>query len=699
MTDGKPGRAVFARRRSFTGGAKSCVWWTVVALLVALLEGATVAAAHPASLPVLVRANSSRRADSLTVKVGVWSAPQAKCQLAVAINRHTASFPAMIANTRGRLVVAWEVLAGAPSGRWLFGVSCRTAQRSGQGTAHALVLGGSGKDNGQLVTSSSSQVVWGELAAPRIRVGRDSYASSCSADICFADDSLWRAAGESTWYAAGRRPDLKGIVDGKAGDWLKQARGLFPEGTTPVLGAIAVWLPNTGGASSAGHVAYVVGVSGPRVLVDDSNWGEPGLRVHRHWVPATSISGYIYGGPAGNGPDSGSGTLPTAAGVPSVPSPGIAPQAPRGSGANPPVESPPVEPPPVEPPPVEPPPVEPLDATLPPTPTEAQPESLQNILPQARQIMAQSGTVWSKAAAVRNLVRASLSGVDCGVMATAFWSVGSIVGLPLRLVDSSANGQNGFDTHSTVEVWLAGLGRWAISDPTFNGYWTAGPEGPPVSAEFMQSAVRTGTNNAPYWHGANTPNSILPSQYYVDPTYLYRYIDFLAFVPGVGSAFMVNSAAEAFSTPYVFVPKTSIDFESLPPGTPTGVTVYQRAEAPSSAGASDFTLPPRYANALVYEGQVTVGSDGRVALPVTDPGPATVVSVDTDAGNWQIEVGGGTVYDLDAYPEARVSPIIHLGAPVYLVMTGAVPGPVTVRIWTVNDFPSSREVTSQWDGG
>jgi len=663
----------------------------VLALLMIVLQDAAVVAAHLplAPMPVVVRANVMGSADSPTVKIAIRSTASAMCRLAVDVDKRNVSFPAMIADARGRLEVTWQVPAGAPSGHWAFEVSCTQGRQAGRGSDHAGVLVRGVKDAGQLVVNSSSQVVLGELAAHRIRVGRDSYASSCSADVCFADDALWQAAGESAWYAVGRRPDLDRIVDDNAGSWLKKARDRVPEGTTPVLGAIAVWLPNTGGASSTGHVAYVAGVSDARVLVEDSNWGEPALRVHTHWVPASGISGYIYGGPAGHGPGSSSGTPSLAAGVPSVPGPGIAPQAPPGPGANRPVEQLPVEQLPVEP----------LDATLPPTPTGPIPESLESILPQAQQIMAQSGTIWSKAAAVRDLVRASLSDEnDCGVMATAFWSVGSIVGLPLRLVDTSANGQNNFDTHSTVEVWLAGLGRWAISDPTFNGYWTAGLEGPPVGTEFMQSAVRTGTNNTLYWHGAGTPNSILPSQYYVDPTYLYRYIDFLAFVPGVGSAFMVNSAAEAFSTPYVFVPKTSIDFESLPPGTPTGVTVYQRAEAPSSAGASDFTLPPRYANALVYEGQVTVGSDGRVALPVTDPGPATVVSVDRDAGNWQIEVGGGTVYDLNAYPEARVSPIIHLGAPVYLVMTGAVPGPVTVRIWIVNDFPSSREVTSQWDG-
>jgi hypothetical protein len=326
------------------------------------------------------------------------------------------------------------------------------------------------------------------------------------------------------------------------------------------------------------------------------------------------------------------------------------------------------------------------------------PESLTSILPQARQLMTQAGTVWSKAAAVRNLVRASLSGVDCGVMATAFWSVGSVVGLPLRLVDSSANGQNRFDTHSTVEVWLAGLGRWAISDPTFNGYWTAGPEGPPVSAEFMQSAVRAGTNNALYWHGANTPGSILPSQYYIDPTYLYFYTEFLGFVPDLGSTFIVESEADAFSAPDVLVPTTTTHFESLPPNAETAVTVYQRTEGPSSAGAREFTLPPRYAGALVYERQVTVGSDGRAALPPTEQALATVVSVDTNSGHWQIEIGGGTTYNLDAYPEARVSPAIFFVPPAYLVADGAVSGLVRVRTWTVKGFPSSRELTSQWDG-
>jgi surface antigen len=740
---GMPGRLIRQRMAAATRSradyprwmAASCICVAVL-LLGAMLGCAAVAAARPLPLLVLVRASFSDRGGSPVVNVAIRSAGGAECQLTTAVDKRSVSFPGMIVDARGRLAVSWQLPAGAPGGVWVFDVSCARGQRRGRGGDYATVLLKGKTSTGRLVANSSSQVVRGDLSAAGIRVRADSYASSCNAELCFADDSLWRAAGESTWYAMGRRPDLAGIVNAHAGDWLGEARGREPEGRVPIVGAVAVWLPNTGAASSDGHVAYVAGISGDRVLVEDSNWGEPVLRVHRHLVPAAWISGYIYGGAAGGAPNAGVSAPPPpavspplqAVSAPSGASPGSPPPpmaslAPGLSVPSPPAESAPgggsPPPPPGEGPsgpgsgnppegqggsggnpPVEPSPVELLEATSPPTPTAPIPESLTSILPRAQQIMAQSGTVWSKAAAVRNLVRASLSEQnDCGVMAAAFWSVGSIVGLPLRIVNSSANGQNPFDTHATVEVWLAGLGRWAISDPTFNGYWTAGPEGPPVSAEFMQKAMRTGTSNTLYWHGAGTPNSILPSQYYVDPTTLYSYIDFLAFTPSLGSTFMVDSEADAFSAPDVLVPTMITNFESLPPSAKTSVAVYQRTEAPSSAGARDFTLPPSYAGALVYEGQVTVGSDGRVPLPLTEQALAVVVSVDTNSGHWQIEVGGGATYNLDAYPQARVSPMIFFVPPVYLVAGGAVSGPVKVRIWTVKDFPSNREVTSQWDGG
>jgi surface antigen len=721
--DQRPRHVVLARRRPFSGlagpSAISCMRFIVLVLLVVLLAGASVATARPVPIPVLVRANLSNRRGTTTVRVAIRSVASSTCQLTVSVDKRSVSFPAMIADPSGSVVVTWQVPAHAPSGHWVFDVSCTKGKRAGRGNDRAAVLARGGKGAGHLVASSSSQLIQGDLAANGVRVLADSYARSCSADVCFADDPLWRMAGQSTWYAAGRRPDLDGIVNGNAGDWPKEARGRIPEGVSPAVGAIAVWLPDSGGASSAGHVAYVAGVSGVRVLVEDSNWGEPSLLVHRHWVPAASISDYIYEEHAGAGPSTSASTLtfasaeaPNSPSLDTPPPPNADGRGDPGPGDPPestsPEDSPPTfnpaevsgapEEPPSESKPS--PPSNSVEATLPPPPTMPQPESLESILPQAQQIMAQSGTVWSRAAAVRNLVRASMSHQnDCAVMAMAFWSVGSIVGLPLRIVDSSANGQNTFDTHSTVEVWLAGPGRWAISDPTFNGYWTAGPEGPPVSAEFMQRALLADASNILYWHGAGTPNSISPSQYYVDPTYLYRYIDFRSYVPSLGVGFMVNSEVEAFSAPNVFVPTTTTDFESLPPNAQTPVAAYKRTETPSSAGASGFTLPPSYADALVYEGQVTVGPDRRVPIPLAEQSSATVMSVDTGSGHWQMEIGGRTTYNLDPYPKARVSPIVFFRSPVDLVTSEPVSQPLNVRVWTVRDFPPSHEVTSQWDGG
>jgi surface antigen len=130
--------------------------------------------------------------------------------------------------------------------------------------------------------------------------------AACDAQgLCFVADPF--PAGQCTWYAAGRRPDLLGVLAGNAGSWLAAARGRVPEGWFPVVGALAVWLPHHAGAGADGHVAYVAAVSPDgNILVDDSNWAptpsSPRLEVHEHWVPAIAPSGFIYGGPAGSGP-------------------------------------------------------------------------------------------------------------------------------------------------------------------------------------------------------------------------------------------------------------------------------------------------------------------------------------------------------------------------------------------------------------
>jgi surface antigen len=192
-------------------------------------------------------------------------------------------------------------------------------------------------------------------ARPVNGVGSGS-SSSCAKGVCFSGDPFYLYAGQCTWYAAGRRSDLDGIVHGNAGDWLNEARGRAPEGTTPVVGAIAVWLPDTGGAYGAGHVAYVAGVSGGSVTVQDFNWGSPGESYHQHVVSTSSISGYIYGGPAGSGPAS-------------PPTPPPAPPPPSSASTNPPAPAAPVSGPASGQVPTEPVSTQPVASSPPPAPT------------------------------------------------------------------------------------------------------------------------------------------------------------------------------------------------------------------------------------------------------------------------------------------------------------------------------------------
>jgi surface antigen len=72
-----------------------------------------------------------------------------------------------------------------------------------------------------------------------------------------------------------------------------------------VVGAIAV---QTSG--EWGHVAYVEGVSGSNIIVDDSNYRDDLTVRYLHLIPESDFAGYIYGGPAGNGPGSSAGNGP-----------------------------------------------------------------------------------------------------------------------------------------------------------------------------------------------------------------------------------------------------------------------------------------------------------------------------------------------------------------------------------------------------
>ena len=88
---------------------------------------------------------------------------------------------------------------------------------------------------------------------------------------------------------------------GNAGQWLSSgAAAGHLTGTTPQVGAVAVW---TSGAGGYGHVAVVTAVDGDNIQVMEANYGgsaeqadSRGVGNYRGWFSASQsgISGYIY---------------------------------------------------------------------------------------------------------------------------------------------------------------------------------------------------------------------------------------------------------------------------------------------------------------------------------------------------------------------------------------------------------------------
>ncbi len=276
--------------------------WTSVgrlaALALALLIGAAGigpagADAGAPPFPVALSVTAVSRGSVNHVTVLVRTIGNTRCALVVSSGRIAKRFPGAVTDRAGVARWRWPSAGIASDVPWRFTATCRRGTASSTRWMTAELGFPSG--GGALVRSSSSAV-----NAP---------GSSCDVQgVCFAEDLF--PVGQCTWYAAGRRPDLRGIVHGNAGTWLEDARGRVTEGWSPVVGALAVWRPYQGGTGEAGHVAYVAAVSEEgKILIDDSNWTptptSPHLQVHEHWVPLSSPSapsGYIYGGPAGTGP-------------------------------------------------------------------------------------------------------------------------------------------------------------------------------------------------------------------------------------------------------------------------------------------------------------------------------------------------------------------------------------------------------------
>lgn len=145
-----------------------------------------------------------------------------------------------------------------------------------------------------VVTSSQSQVV--EQSTPVSTSSNSSSSSSSSSSSAASNNARYNASsypvGECTW---GVKSQLSwvGPYWGNANQWVASARAEgFSVGTTPQVGAVAVW-----GGGAYGHVAVVTAVeSSTNIQVSESNYmGRRYIGNHRGWFnPTTTSEGTVY---------------------------------------------------------------------------------------------------------------------------------------------------------------------------------------------------------------------------------------------------------------------------------------------------------------------------------------------------------------------------------------------------------------------
>src|SRR4051794_8839747 len=276
-----------------------------VVLVLACLTGLVPTARAARPLALSPASTTTRQGLTLAVRAG----RSATCRLSVAAGGRRAVFPALRTDVKGRGAVRWQPPRNAPRGAWRFVSTCTRRGRKVVRRSRARVSIRGSRGTAPLVARSSTEVLRGHFRSTGVRGGSSCAPLRGGKPVCFASNPFFRQAGEATWYASGRRPDLAGIVRGPPARWLAQARARLPVGATPVVGAIAVWAPGRDGSDPVrGHAAYVSAVApdGRSVSVDEANW-VPGVVTLGRKVAVSRIAGFI--GVAG-GPGGGAGGVP-----------------------------------------------------------------------------------------------------------------------------------------------------------------------------------------------------------------------------------------------------------------------------------------------------------------------------------------------------------------------------------------------------
>jgi surface antigen len=281
----------------------------LLAVTATVLPGVATASAQ-ARVRALVRVHASAQAYALRVTAA--GAGSSVCGLLVDVRGRSRSLPFLAANKHGQVGWSWFALRSAPKGKWRFVVRCTS-----NGHPHTVRVArrlGHGGARGSIGDSASFRVVHGALLTPN--AGADP--KGLGGD---PNPFPWH---QCTWWAWVQRADVydaavaagiprggsRGVEQGQTVYVWDGARWFFnaqqagiPTGQVPVAGALVGWDGYAG--NPYGHIAYVDAVQSMTsitisecdgfTLICDSRTVNPTAMKGR-------LEGYIYGGPAGNGP-------------------------------------------------------------------------------------------------------------------------------------------------------------------------------------------------------------------------------------------------------------------------------------------------------------------------------------------------------------------------------------------------------------
>ena len=186
-------------------------------------------------------------------------------------------------------------------------VSCHRGRRNARKVVTFLVVTRSRRPKGPIGDSASVRALSGEPAGKGGGVCGPFEPGQCTCLAFQKRPDVYYGAVAHGVPAGGTRAAGSQFYVWDGEQWLVNARRAgIPTGSQPVAGALVVWgVPNS---AAYGHVAYVErATSATHVLVSECNYDFQGhcRTIWENPQAAPHLQGYVYGGPAGNGPGSG----------------------------------------------------------------------------------------------------------------------------------------------------------------------------------------------------------------------------------------------------------------------------------------------------------------------------------------------------------------------------------------------------------